>query len=329
MGFTKEQIIEFISDLIIEPRKNAVKWSKVTHQTAILRIGYPGQHLASLVTGVKGEKTGARGNDLADGSEVKSCSRVDQLDKCLSCESPVLRQENKCGSCDSPEIKRNNDSKWLFTVRSDDDLKVLLNLPRIVLIIDDYPNFDKDDFNDIRIQVFEIRPKNNRHQKFSEIMTNYYSKIYLEHKKQNPEKTPAPKNFWPFQYQFYMCNPLLIFSALIKNAYTENPLLELRQWVEPNVNREKVKSVIMFPDILTREEFEGIAKKADRKEIINNLVDETSLDSFYEYLKHDEDLEEIQQLFKGIDEELRKYLDLRDTDRIATAKSKYQRRGAK
>ncbi|PIV70162.1 MAG: hypothetical protein COS08_01675 [Euryarchaeota archaeon CG01_land_8_20_14_3_00_38_12] len=75
MVFTKTQIVEFIEELIIEPRKNCAKWSRITDQTATLRIGYPGQHLASLTTGVKGEKTGARGNDLSDGSEVKSCSR--------------------------------------------------------------------------------------------------------------------------------------------------------------------------------------------------------------------------------------------------------------
>ena len=57
MAFSIEQIIEFINELIIEPRNKSVKWSKITHQTATLRVGYPGQHLASLVTGVKGERT--------------------------------------------------------------------------------------------------------------------------------------------------------------------------------------------------------------------------------------------------------------------------------
>src|SRR3989344_9245917 len=240
MVFAREQIIEFIEELIIEPRKNCAKWSKITDQTATLRIGYPGQHLASLVTGVKGEKTGARGNDLSDGSEVKSCSRVDQLDKCNDCDSPVLRREEKCGNCNSTNIKRNNDSKWLFTIRSEDDLKTLVdnpNLNRIVLIIDDYPNFDDGNYEDIRIQIFEIYPKETRHKRFKEIMTNYYYKIYLEHKKNTPAKTPAPKNFWPYQYQFYLCNPILIFKATIKGAYTEKPKLVIDDWVEPHIDR--------------------------------------------------------------------------------------------
>ena len=111
MVFTKTQIVEFIEELIIEQRKNCAKWSRITDQTATLRIGYPGQHLASLTTGVKGEKTGARGNDLSDGSEVKSCSRVDQLDKCNECDSPVLRREERCGYCKSTDIKINRYNK--------------------------------------------------------------------------------------------------------------------------------------------------------------------------------------------------------------------------
>ena len=68
-----------------------IKWSSITNQTPNLKIGYPGQHLASLITGISGTGTGARGDDIADGSEVKSCSRVDQVDKCENCKSNVMR----------------------------------------------------------------------------------------------------------------------------------------------------------------------------------------------------------------------------------------------
>lgn len=329
MVFTREQIIKFIDELIIEPRKNCAKWSKITDQTATLRIGYPGQHLASLVTGVKGEKTGARGNDLSDGSEVKSCSRVDQLDKCNECDSPALRREDKCSNCGSTNIKRNNDSKWLFTIRSEEDLRILIdnpNLDRILLIIDDYPNFDSGDFEDIRIQIFEIWPKKARHKRFKEIMANYYYKLYLEHKKKTPEKTPAPKNFWPYQYQFYLCNPILIFKATIKGAYTENPQLIIDEWVEQKVDRDHTDTISMPPEILKKEEFKMILDKARREEVIECLKDQTSYDEFEELVKNDEDVDEIQSLFSNIDENLRKYLDLRDTDRISVAKTKYERR---
>lgn len=78
----RQKIVELLDGLMFAPRLRAIEWSKVTKQTPNLKIGYPGQHLASLITGMQGERTGARGNDLIDGSEVKSCSRVDQLDTC-------------------------------------------------------------------------------------------------------------------------------------------------------------------------------------------------------------------------------------------------------
>lgn len=89
----KNLITILLTELVLEPRINALKWSKITAQTPNLKIGYPGQHLASLITGIKGKKTGARGDDLEDGSEVKSCSRIDQMDKCKDCESSVSRME--------------------------------------------------------------------------------------------------------------------------------------------------------------------------------------------------------------------------------------------
>jgi hypothetical protein len=74
----RDQIIRLLQELVLQPRINAIKWSDITKQTPNIKIGYPGQHLVSLITGVEGERTGARGKDLADGSEVKSCSRIDQ-----------------------------------------------------------------------------------------------------------------------------------------------------------------------------------------------------------------------------------------------------------
>ena len=59
-------IAEFISDMVIAPRRSAHKWAEVTNQTPNLKTGYPSQHLASLITGMKGTATGARGNDIID-----------------------------------------------------------------------------------------------------------------------------------------------------------------------------------------------------------------------------------------------------------------------
>jgi hypothetical protein len=52
-------IEKLIRELVLEPRLNALEWSKITKQTPNMKIGYPGQHLASLITGVQGVRTGA------------------------------------------------------------------------------------------------------------------------------------------------------------------------------------------------------------------------------------------------------------------------------
>lgn len=72
------RIQEYLFELVVRPRRDLVKWAAITKQTPNIKIGYSAQHLASLVTGVEGTRTGARGHDLRDQSEVKSCSRIDQ-----------------------------------------------------------------------------------------------------------------------------------------------------------------------------------------------------------------------------------------------------------
>lgn len=57
-----ELIKDLLSDLVINPRLQLIKWSKITHQTPNIKIGYPGQHLSSLISGVEGNRSGARGS---------------------------------------------------------------------------------------------------------------------------------------------------------------------------------------------------------------------------------------------------------------------------
>ena len=72
----EKKIKELLYQLVLNPRVTALKWSSITKQTPNMKIGYPAQHIASLITGVYGARTGDRGDDLEDGTEVKSCSRV-------------------------------------------------------------------------------------------------------------------------------------------------------------------------------------------------------------------------------------------------------------
>ena len=318
-----EKIQQLLNDLVLQPRLNAIRWSQITKQTPNIKIGYPGQHLASLITGMEGERSGARGNDLLDGTEVKSCSRIDQLDKCKDCDGPVARMEIVCSACGSDNIMRKNDSKWLFTIRSEAELNTLTrSVNRVLLVLGDYPHFDEGVYDILRFQAFEIWPQAERNARFSEIMTNYYQKIYLEHRRNNPSKTPAPKNYWPYSYQFYMCNPILTLESWIVEANT-NPHLEMRHYVEPTADRSLLPSVQMPTDILNESELNLILESANASEIAPLLTDEyagniTALSSLSSKKKF--------AALKGIDEKLRSYLPLRDTDRIAVAANEYQRR---
>jgi hypothetical protein len=319
----EKKIRELLNELVLQPRINAIKWSAITKQTPNIKIGYPGQHLASLITGMTGERTGARGNDLIDGSEVKSCSRIDQLDICLDCKSPVARHEEKCSNCGSSNISRKNDSKWLFSIRNEDELNFLLHgVKRVLLVIGDYPSFDSGNFDTLRFQAYEIWPESPRNSRFAEILSNYYKKIYLAHKKKNPNKNPAPKNFWPYQYQFYMCNPILTFSCTVSNANT-TPTIDISHYVDPKEDRSALPSVLMPIDILSDNELDLIRKKAKDSELFNMIAQEVK--TKVKNVKRTKVLE-LRKILIGIDETLRKYLPLRDTDRIATARSKYARR---
>ena len=320
-----KQIVNLLDELVLQPRINAIRWSRITKQTPNIKIGYPGQHLASLISGMSVERTGARGNDLVDGSEVKSCSRIDQLDKCNNCESPVARLEDNCSACGSSDIKRNNDSKWLFSIRSRAELELLTKkVPRVVLIIGDYPNFEKNDFSTLRFQSFEIWPSSPRQKVFSEIMTNYYEKIYLGHKKVNQSSNPAPKNFWPYQYQFYICNPIQTFSCIVKNSGS-TPKITIENYIEPGIDRSKIPSILMPAEILKEEEIDVILNKIPDTILKRYLVGFTTKKQVLSM-----SLKDKMKLFSnGINEELRAVLPLRDTDKISTAKSSYSRRGLK
>ena len=85
-----------------------------------------------------------------------------------------------CPKCNkNDKIKRNNDSKWLLTIRSEDDLKKYLKLDRLVLIIEEYPKFNENNYDNIAIKVYEIYPKKEQCKHFKSILMDYYENIYL------------------------------------------------------------------------------------------------------------------------------------------------------
>lgn len=291
---------DILLELVLRPRRDLVKWARITKQTPNIKIGYPSQHLASLITGVEGERTAARGHDLRDGSEVKSCSRLDQLDKCRACSAAVARIEETCPACNSGEVERKNDSKWLIGVRSRDELDFLLNrVPRLVLIIGDYPDFAAGDWNTVRFRAYEIWPRHSRHRNFSLLMRNYYTNIYEKHIATNPNKTPAPKNLWPYSFQFYMCNPVRVFHCVVRNALADPGFSEF-ELTSPTTDRSAIEPEAMPLDLLHDSEIAVLQDTLDTETPATIRA-------------------------TGLNEEQRKILTLRDTDHATPHRRRYSR----
>lgn len=247
-----KQLANFINEVMLTPRLKAIEWSKITKQTPGLKIGYPAQHIASLLTGVEGRRSAARGDDLADGSEVKGCNRIDQLDTCKSCGNKVLRYELKCNFCDSSDISRKDDSKWLLTIKSESELNLYINkIDRLIFILLDYPNFADNNFETLSIKAYEIWPKANA--TFKQILKDYYYSIYLEHIKLDAKKTPAPKNFWPYSFQFYKCKPLKTYECLITDINSK-PKINTLTYVSPTDDRATLTPEAVPTEILNNEE---------------------------------------------------------------------------
>ena len=256
-----------ILDLFVNPRKILHEWSILTEQTNHTKIGYTGQHLASVILNMKGCKTGARGKDCMDGTEVKSCSRVDQSDKCERCKISILRYDEFCPYCNKKDkIVRNNDSKWLLTIRNENELNYYLNLDRLLLIIEEYPDFSKNKYDDIMITMYEIYPKHEICKNFRKIIINYFNDIYSKNIIKNPKKNPAPKNFWPYSYQFYLCNPFEIFKCKITN-YLTKPIVDIIHYIKPN----EIRTLQHLAKMPVR-----ILKLQEKKDINNNEEDYVS-----------------------------------------------------
>jgi hypothetical protein len=196
----------------------------------------------------------------------------------------------------------------------------LNHVGRVLLMIGDYPNFEVGDFETLRFQAFEIWPREERHYRFREIMTNYYQKIYLEHRKGNPNKTPAPKNFWPYSYQFYICNPIQTFSCTVTKANTK-PKISIDLLVDPSVDRSKIESVPLPTSVLTDNEILAVVSNLSFKEIRRITTRDISPAELKQMSPAN-----MREIIPFIPEKHKHFLSLRDTDKISTSKKKYSRR---
>lgn len=309
----EEKIINLLNDLVFTPRIKALEWSEVTKQTPSLKIGYPGQHLASLIMGMEGERTAARGNDICDGTEIKSCNRVDQLDTCKDCDGKVLRLEEICPHCNSTNIDRKKDSKWLFSVKSEEELDVLINqTDRVFFVLFDYPNFSDNDFNTIQVQAFEVWNNSDRCSNFSTIMTNYYNNTYLHHIQNNPTKTPAPYNMWPDLLPFYQCNPIKVFDCII-NDVNESPIINILTLVEPSQDRTNLSSIIAPISLFKADELRElhIASEDEVSVMLNTGFTFNDFINSFNINNNSNFKKRINEILGGVNENLREYIPLR------------------
>lgn len=201
---------KLIQDLYLDLRRRTRYWASITHQTAQARMGYVGQHLVSVVTGLQGGRSGARGFDLvhADGlpGEIKTCYRVDQLGRCRGCSAGVSPDDKTCPECGSTKIERKDDSKWLISFRHDSEFGSLLEPKFYYLVLFEFVNLNMPDT--IRASIWSVDPNNPG---FVLAMIDYYKNIRAL------SKSKAPFNLWPYSLKFELMGGTLIYRSLIHN----------------------------------------------------------------------------------------------------------------
>ncbi len=260
-----ETIIDLLLDLFVQPRNAVYKWSKITGQTAQVRLAYIGQHLASVVTGVRGKGTAARGDDLEDGSEVKTCSRADQLGDCSQCGAGVLASLDACPQCGSAKIDRKTDSHWIFAIKTQEEVELLLKrVPRVVLVL-----FDRvEGLAGVQLRVWEIWPQSERHRHFTTFILDYYQNNYLRKKEQG--LSAAPCNLHPLKYDFYLMNPIPIFRATIRET-EEGAAVSIELQVSPQADREKLPSELMPTRVCNPKEFEQLVQAVSAESLLSQV----------------------------------------------------------
>lgn len=112
-----------------------------------------------------------------------------------------------------------------------------------------------------------------------------------------------------------------------KNANNENFSLKIANYVKPDSNRDLIESVKMPPSLLNASEFRNIVK-ASKEEVEKNLFEDKNYSDFLVALKIKNNTllrKKMLEIFKSVDEDLRKYIPLREM-RKAKELNPYARR---
>lgn len=208
---TSDFAAALLTDLYVRLRRDLQRWAGVTHQTPQPRMGYVGQHLVSVVTGYPGGRSGARGDDLklpgGKVAEIKCCYRVDQLGQCRDCGTAVASIEKVCPNidCGGRDLARKDDSKWLLTPKSEQELREMFIPVRYYLVLFEFADIQKAD--DIDVRIYEVDPKCLG---FSLCMIDYFFNIRAN------SASKAPFNLWPHSPKLCMMKPRMIYWSVIK-----------------------------------------------------------------------------------------------------------------
>jgi hypothetical protein len=127
----KELIIKLLQEQVLDQREKLHFWRDLTNQAAQIDTGYIAQHLVSLVTSIKGKLMRGKGDDLEDGSEIKSANFLDSLDK---------------RGAIAP--------RWNFSCNDLDTMKMYLRVPFIYLV-----SLDLNSDNKFRARVWRLNPR--------------------------------------------------------------------------------------------------------------------------------------------------------------------------
>lgn len=130
----KNLTAKLLQEQILDQRDKLRFWKNLTKQAAQIDTGYIGQHLVSLVTSLPGGGMRGKGDDLIDGSEVKSANFLDSLDK-----------------------KGAIAPRWNFSSNDLNSMNSYLNVPYIFLVSID---LNRDNF--FRARAWKLDPQSHK-----------------------------------------------------------------------------------------------------------------------------------------------------------------------
>lgn len=140
-------ISKLLQEQVVDQRIKLSYWRDLTKQPAQIDTGYISQHLVSLITSIPGGMMRGKGNDLEDGSEVKSANFLDSLDK-----------------------KGAIAPRWNFSSNDLTTMGSFLEVPMIYLV-----SMDTDASDNFRTRVWMLDPR--KHKQFRERYLEWMEKL--------------------------------------------------------------------------------------------------------------------------------------------------------